>query len=139
MASQPQVIPSKPILLTGPKIRAVIADDTPDMQTVTAWILERDGHVEVVGCANNGVLAVRMAESLNPDLVVLDVNMPKMSGFEAAMLIKEHSPDIKVLIVSSDDNPDLGLCALDCGADGFMWKGDLPKRCRLHLARLFGG
>lgn len=138
MAAQSQVIPVNPPFIAGRKIRALIADGTPDMQTVTAWILERDGQVEVVGRADNGVLAVSLAEALNPDLVVLDVNMPKMSGFEATLLIKEHAPETKVLIISSDDDPELGLCALDCGADGFMWKGDLPNRCHKHLARLFG-
>lgn len=141
MATQAQNVPPTSAFIRTPgfpKIRAVVADDTRDMQKITSWILEREGQVEVVGTADNGLLAVSVTEVLNPDLVVLDVNMPKMSGFEAAMLIKERSPETKVLIISSDDNPDLGLCALDCGADGFLWKGNLNKQCNKQVARMFG-
>ena len=79
------------------RIRAVVADDIPDMQTTMICALEHDGFVHVVGTADNGVTAVELAKTLAPDLVVLDVNMPKMTGLEAAMLIKQSSPDTKVL------------------------------------------
>jgi two-component system, NarL family, nitrate/nitrite response regulator NarL len=119
------------------RIRAVVADDIPDMRTIMISALEHDGFVHVVGTADNGVTAVELAETLAPDLVVLDVNMPKMTGLEAAMLIKQSSPDTKVLVISSDDNPELALCALACGADGFVWKTSLMKDCKSHLKRMF--
>ena len=119
------------------RIRAVIADDIPDMLTIMIRALEHDGFVHVVGTADNGVMAVDLSERLAPDLVVLDVNMPKMTGLEAAQLIKQSSPDTKVLVISSDDNPELALCALACGADGFVWKSDLMKDCKSHLERIF--
>ena len=62
------------------RIRAVVADDIPDMQTMMIRALEHDGFVHVVGAADNGAMAVELAETLAPDLVVLDVNMPKMTG-----------------------------------------------------------
>jgi DNA-binding NarL/FixJ family response regulator len=119
------------------RIRAVVADDIPDMQTITICALERDGLVHVVGTADNGVMAVELAETLAPNLVVLDVNMPKMTGLEATKLIKQSSPDTKVLVISSDDDPELALCALVCGADGFIWKGNLMKECKRHIERMF--
>ena len=119
------------------RIRAVVADDSPDMQRVIAWILERDGLVDVVGTADTGSMAIALTEAMAPDLVVLDVNMPVMNGFEAALLIKKSSPETKILIVSSDDNPDLGLCAIDCGADGFLWKSNLLRECKSRIERIF--
>jgi CheY-like chemotaxis protein len=119
------------------RIRAVVADDIPDMQTIMICALERDGFVHIVGTADNGVTAVELAETLAPDLVVLDVNMPKMTGLEAAMLIKQSSPDTKVLVTSSDEDPELALCALACGADGFVCKSNLMKDCKSHLKRMF--
>src|SRR6201995_2706076 len=101
-------------------IRAVVADDIPDMQTFMICALEHDGFVHVVGTADNGVAAVELAETLAPDLVMLDVNIPKMTGLEAAQLIKQSSPDTRVLVISSDDDPELVLCALACGAAGFV-------------------
>jgi two-component system nitrate/nitrite response regulator NarL len=119
------------------RIRAVVADDIPDMQAITIRALERDGLVHVVGTADNGLMAVELAETLAPSLVVLDVNMPKMTGLEATKLIKQSSPDTKVLVISSDDDPELALCALACGADGFIWKGNLMKDCKSQIERLF--
>jgi two-component system, NarL family, nitrate/nitrite response regulator NarL len=121
------------------RVRAVVADDMADMQEVTIEALERDGLVEVVGRADNGVMAVELADVLAPDLVVLDINMPIMTGLEAARLIKENSPVTKVLVVSADDDPELALCALACGADGFVWKGNLTNECKSHIERMFLG
>jgi DNA-binding NarL/FixJ family response regulator len=94
------------------RIRAVVADDMPEAQKVTIEALERDGLVEVVGRADNGVMAVELVEALVPDLVVLDINMPRLTGLEAAKLIKESLPLTKVLVISADDDPEIALCAL---------------------------
>jgi two-component system, NarL family, nitrate/nitrite response regulator NarL len=119
------------------RIRAVVADDMPGAQKVTIEALERDGLVNVVGSADNGAMAVELVYVLAPDLVVLDINMPIMTGLEAARSIKESSPVTKVLVVSADDDPEVALCALVCGADGFIWKGNLLEECKCHIERMF--
>jgi two-component system nitrate/nitrite response regulator NarL len=119
------------------RLRVIVADDTPHMLDTVTAIIESSGQVDVVATATNGIGAIRAAQRLTPDLVVLDVCMPMMSGFEAATHIKRRLPDTKVLMVSADDDPDLGLVALDCGADGFMWKRSLAAGCQDALRLLF--
>ena len=119
------------------RLRAVVADDISDMRKITVGVLEHDGWVDVVGTTDNGVMAVELAEALLPDLVVLDINMPKMTGLEATWRIKQILPQMKILVVSADDDAEVALCALDCGADAFLWKGNLVKQCHTQLARMF--
>ncbi len=118
-------------------IRAVIADDLPHMLDTMTAILEKDGDVEVVATASNGIGAIRAAQRLTPDLVVLDVEMPVMNGFEAALHIKRRLPDTKILIVSADDEPDLVLAAFACGADAFLSKRDFRAVCAWQLQTMF--
>ena len=101
------------------RIRAIVADDAEPMREFAALILEKEG-VEVVGKVYNGVLAVEVAKALAPDLVVIDADMPQMSGLEAISRIKQQCPTTKVVVISSEDHLDLVVGALDCGADGFV-------------------
>ncbi len=110
------------------RLRVVVADDMPHLLNAISRILERLG-IEVVATANNGIGAVRAAQRLTPDLVILDVNMPWLSGFQAAVHIKRRLPETKVLLMSADDDAEIGLVALDCGADGFTSK----RRLATHL------
>ena len=118
-------------------LRAVVADDEPHMLDAITAIMEGKGRVQIVATASNGIGAIRAAQRLLPDLVVLDVRMPMMGGFEAAAHIKRRLPDTKVLLVSADNNPEFGLAALDCGADGFMWKGNFAERYHAQLELMF--
>jgi len=123
---------------TWRRLRAVVADDAPDMRDCISAIFEIEGGAEVVATASDGISAIRAAYALRPDLVVLDISMPLMNGFQAVPHIKRHLSDTKVLLVSADDDPELGLCALDCGADGFLWKGSLVVQCRKQIQLMFG-
>lgn len=119
------------------RLRAVVADDTPHMLDFMAAVVEIEGRAEVVATATNGIGAIRAAQQLVPDVVFLDVHMPLMNGFQAAAHIKRRLPGTKVLLVSSDDEPEMGLAALDCGADGFLWKGSFVRQCRKQMNRMF--
>jgi two-component system nitrate/nitrite response regulator NarL len=99
------------------------------MRDCISAIFEIEGGAEVVATASNGIRPIRAAYALRPDLVVLDISMPVMNGFQAVPHIKRHLSDTKVLLVSADDDPELGLSALDCGANGFLWKGSLVLQC----------
>jgi two-component system, NarL family, nitrate/nitrite response regulator NarL len=134
----PAPVPAnQPVTTVGRRLRAVVADDEPHMLDALIGIMELKAEVQVVATASNGIGAIRAAQRLKPDLVVLDVRMPMMGGLEAAGHIKRRLPDTKVLLVSADNDPELGLAALDCGADGFMWKGSFAQRCQAQLELMF--
>jgi DNA-binding NarL/FixJ family response regulator len=118
-------------------VRAIVVDDTPAMVRTVTELLELGGNVEVVATATDGVDALSAVRIYDPDLVIMDVNMPRLNGFAATLLIREIANETKILLMSSDDGPDVGFAALDCGADGFISKDSLIYQCRFHLHRLF--
>jgi DNA-binding NarL/FixJ family response regulator len=118
-------------------VRAIVVDDSPDMIRTVTELLELGGNLEVIATATDGVDAISAVRVYDPDLVIMDVNMPRLNGLAAALLIREISSETKILLMSSDDGPDVGFAALDCGADGFISKDCLIYQCRFHLNRLF--
>lgn len=134
----PAAVPANhPVTTVGHRLRAVVADDEPHMLDAITGIMELKAEVQVVATAANGIGAIRAALRLMPDLVVLDVRMPLMGGLEAAGHIKRRLPNTKIVLVSADNDPELGLAALDCGADGFMWKGSFGHRWKQQLELMF--
>jgi len=121
-----------------PYIRTLVVDDMPAMAETISSIVDMHPWVHVVGTAENGLAAVRMALVEIPDLVIMDVNMPVMDGLKAAMHIRQRLPQTRVIIVSSDDDPEIALAAMDCGADGFIPKANLVRKRDWHIRRLFG-
>jgi chemotaxis response regulator CheB len=82
-------------------MRVVIVDDEPEIVLLERTLLDRDGRFEVVGEGADGTSAVRLARTLQPHVIVLDVLMPVMDGWEALPLIKRVSPDTQVVVVSA--------------------------------------
>ena len=119
-----------------PRVRAVVVDDSPEMACLIQSCLEYTSRVENIGTANNGRQGVEIVDSLRPDLVVMDVNMPVMNGFLATAEIKNLLPDTRVLVVSADDDPEVASTALESGADDFIPKTNL-QMLSYHVARLF--
>ena len=85
-------------------------------------ILGEHAHLEVVGEAGNGLEAVSMVALLKPDVVVLNVVMPKMSGFEAARQIHAQSPSVSIVILSTHKDAQFIAAARECGAKGYVEK-----------------
>lgn len=118
-------------------IRTLVVDDTPGMLELIAFTFRANPGIEVVGTAANGLAAISMAMKEMPKLVIMDINMPKMSGFEAAIRIKRRMPETKIIMMSADENPELALAAMDCGADGFIPKNRLFADYAWHIEQLF--
>ena len=119
------------------RVRALVVDDSPDMVRTVTELLELGGNIDVIATASDGAEAICAVQVYDPDLIIMDVNMPRINGLAAALLIREIASQTKILLMSSDDGPDVGFAALDCGADGFISKSSLTYQCRFHLNRLF--
>jgi len=103
-------------------IRVLLVDDYVLLRELLSKILTPDQGFEVVGQASDGFEAVNKAEALQPDLVLMDMNMPRCDGLEATKLIKERWPDTRVVILTSYPEEARVLQALSIGAAASMAK-----------------
>jgi DNA-binding NarL/FixJ family response regulator len=104
-------------------IRVVVVDDHPAVRVGLADFLDAQDGLEIVGQAENGAEAVELSRSVAPDVVVMDIRMPKLDGIEATRLIKESSPDTGVLLLTAYEEDELAAAGREAGADGFYLKG----------------
>jgi len=104
------------------KIRIIVADDHVVVRQGTCKLLEQEEDLEVVAEAGDGEEAVRLATEFNPDVVILDIAMPKMDGIEATRQIKACCPDVNVLILSAYDDSQFIFSLLEAGAAGYLLK-----------------
>jgi NarL family two-component system response regulator LiaR len=117
-----------------PKTKIVIADDHPLLREALTQVFSCQKDMEVIGEASNGEEAVKLASQLKPDILVMDIIMPKFDGLEASRQIKKITPNTAILILTAydDDNYVLGL--LEAGAAGYLMKSakgqDLVKAVR---------
>ena len=107
-------------------IRVLIADDHEATRKGVRTILSHDG-IEVCGEVSNGIEAVTNAVQLRPDIVILDLTMPVMGGFEAARELRKVLPDIPVLIYSMHESDQLIKESRRIGVRGFVSKSEISK------------
>ena len=111
-------------------LRVVIADDHSVVRQGIRGVLEEIDGLDVIGEVGDGVEALGMVTDLSPDVVVLDVNMPAMSGLEVTMALREEGSPVRVLILSMHDDPEYVLQAVRAGADGYVLKDVSPAELR---------
>jgi DNA-binding NarL/FixJ family response regulator len=104
-------------------MRVLVADDNALVRRGIVGLLSADKDLEVCGEASNASDTLQKAQALNPDLILLDVSMPDMNGLDAARLLKQKSPSVKILIVSQHDPKQLLPRSLEAGAHGCIDKG----------------
>lgn len=104
------------------KISIVLADDHILVRKGIKAMLESEEALNVIGEAGNGREALEVARDLRPDILVLDIRMPEMTGIEAAAKLSEFSPTTKALILSMHDSEEYVLQSLDAGAYGYLLK-----------------
>jgi two-component system chemotaxis response regulator CheY len=102
-------------------MKLFICDDNGQYRTLIKMVLEMAGH-EIVGEAGDGEEALAQAPTADPDVVLLDLDMPKMNGFEALPHLRERLPGTKILILTTGQAPKERQRALEAGADGFIVK-----------------
>jgi DNA-binding NarL/FixJ family response regulator len=103
-------------------IRVLLADDHAVVRKGIWQFLEEAGDIEVIAEAGDGAEAVRLVETLQPEVAVLDIRMPEVTGVEATRHIKKHFPDVRVLILTSYDDDPYVFALLQAGADGYVLK-----------------
>ena len=108
-------------------IRILIADDHGVVREGLRAVLEEED-LQVVGEATNGQEAVSMSNSLQPDVLLLDIRMPELDGLQALAQIKRHNPDVKVIMLTTYATPDYLKKAIEGGADGYLSKDADPQK-----------
>ena len=103
--------------------RILIVDDIPQVREDLRTLLPLAGDIEVVGTAINGLDAVRQTESLQPEVVLMDLEMPVMDGYEAARQIRTLNPECRIIVLTIHDFEETRQRAADAGADAFIVKG----------------
>jgi DNA-binding NarL/FixJ family response regulator len=110
-------------------VRILLVDDHPIVRQGLRTLLEGRSGWEVVGEASDGVEALEKIDNLQPDVIVLDVTMPRMNGLEACRMIqrKRKASSVEVLFVTQHDSPQMMREALDAGARGYVVKSNAAR------------
>ncbi len=106
----------------GATIRVIIAEDHAVVREGTRDLIEREADIEVVGEATNGAEAVALADRLMPDVAILDISMPVMTGIEATERIKAAHPSTAILVLTAYDDDPYIFALLKAGAAGYLLK-----------------
>jgi CheY-like chemotaxis protein len=118
-------VPAGPIGETGKAtIRILVVDDFEYWRRFVTSIVEEEPGLYVVCKVSDGLEAVQKAEELTPDLIVLDIGLPKMNGIEAARQIRPLSPSSRIVFLSQNNDHDVVRVALGTGALGYVHKTD---------------
>ncbi len=104
-------------------VRVLIVDDVEEVRRDLRTVLTLAGNIEIVGEASDGFGAIRLTESLNPDAILMDLEMPVLDGFEATRQIKIRRPSCRVIALTVHDYESARQRAFRAGVDDFIVKG----------------
>lgn len=121
------------------KINVMIADDHSLIREGLKQLLEFDGTIKVVGEASNGMECLDKLDDFNPDVLLLDINMPEMNGIDVLKKMKENNSQIKVLILTVHNEMDYLMKAVDIGVDGYILKDSQSSELKKAISAVKGG
>jgi DNA-binding NarL/FixJ family response regulator len=107
-------------------IKVLIVDDVADLRRLFRLLLETDGRFEVIGEAGDGEEAIQLAGDLRPDVIVLDVAMPRLDGIHAIPMLHKASPGVRILVLSGFETKRVAAQAINACATAFLSKGTGP-------------
>ena len=116
--------------------RVLVVDDAANLRELLTVLLDVEDDFEVVGTAADGVQALEKAQSLNPDIVLLDLAMPVMDGLQALPGLRQRLPDARIVIFSGFEHEALAREALAAGADAYIEKGTSVMQLVARLRQL---
>lgn len=119
--------------------RVLIVDDHDLVREGICKLLELYDDIEVAGEAGDGLETVNMVRELSPELVLLDLNMPRMDGITTIKKIKEINPDVKVLILTIHDGEEYVYEVIRAGAEGYIQKDIKPEELHESIERVING
>jgi DNA-binding NarL/FixJ family response regulator len=119
--------------------RILIVDDFEDWRRQVHLLLQARPEWQVIAEASEGFEAIRKAEELKPDLILLDIGLPKLNGIEASQRIRQLSPSSKIVFLSQNNDPDFVLAALSTGAKGYVHKTDAQSELLPSLDAVLRG
>lgn len=120
-------------------IKVLIVDDHPALRFGLVALLKDEPEFNVVAEARDGVEAVEKALACNPDVILMDLGLPKKSGLEAIVEILQHSPHIRILVFTSYSNGDQILAAIKAGAIGYILKDNTPQEIHYAILNAYHG
>ncbi len=107
-------------------ITILIVDDDQKLRRDLRRLLDREQDLSVVGEAGDGATAIELTQTMPPDVILMDLNMPRLNGLDATRMIKAEQPETKIIVLTQYQEDPYRRAALECGADAF-----LPKQTRL--------
>src|SRR5262245_62823271 len=116
--------------MTEPPIRVVVVDDHAIVRTGIRHVLESEPGFEVVGEAATGAAALELVAAQHPEVVVLDISMPGLSGLTVATELRQRAPDTRVIILSMHDNTEYVAESVRAGAHGYLLKDTAATELR---------
>jgi DNA-binding NarL/FixJ family response regulator len=120
-------------------IRILVIDDHPLFRQGIRWSLEDAGDMEVIGEAENGQEAIKLTEKLNPDVVLVDINLPGLNGLEVARVIKRRDPRIGIIVLSVYEDDDQLFQAIKVGAAAYSSKDVNPDELLFFIREVARG
>ena len=122
-----------------PSIRVLIVDDFEPWRRSVCSMLRENEELQVVGEAADGSEAVQKARTLQPDLILLDIGLPKLNGIDAARQIRLAIPGVKIIFVSQDNDEDVIRAVLRAGAQGYVLKANAGTELLPAIAAVADG
>lgn len=120
-------------------IKVMLADDHVLMREGIRQLLEFDGSIEVIGEANDGIECLKKLPEINPQVLLLDINMPKKNGIEVLKEIRDKNIEVKVLVLTVHDEIEYLLEAIDIGVDGYIMKDSESTELKKAIDAIING
>lgn len=120
-------------------IKVLLVDDHDIVRTGIKMVIEKMSGIEIIGESQDGYQALEQVEKLKPDVVLMDVNMPRMSGLEATRKITELDPYVRIIILTIHAENPYPRQMLDAGANGYLTKGCAAQELEEAIKKVYGG